>query len=1388
MNVSALTRIEQLMSVEFELQTFIKMDRLLQNSSIDLDKKIIACENAFHISMSSEENPIKNSEDISKQMLQMVENTRQCSLEQTALAWIINQLDHEIKPPTSMYDNESFILEMKERGNLWSCLFKICTLYPAVAERSFMNVKQQPCEFIVKSIAESIDVNSTLETSSNIFKWIAQFILDSENISNALFRQPLSYNQAIAKLIEVSQKDTPCMESSISLELKLILQHYKKFLLQVHANITDGGCLDIDSIEGNFLEVILPVLIDEDTNKIAQDVKLNETITEILCRVLFKRERLISDWKDFMYSLTVPDRKPSPNTDHIEKLLYFLQHNTKENNRVFKLLPILFKAILMTGTKENQQTNMNIIKFTQKEIVLFFVMCSYILKIGPLPTSLPSQIILDSSLAACKITGMMDEKSRLEERLFVFGNLVKILSNYSSSSSLVSVEFNTNEDDNLESSMQFITWLKLCLKDLLETKVHENHTETSWKNTYSSITVVTNMMKLDSRIVESLIGSILGNILFKKSSQFSNTKESAKISSCYELKHGLTCQVARTQFITELFLTYSKLRQIPKLIAKFFLCLQYKDVAASEQQEPKKAYPFSSDNVFNANDLIICGSYISKLPYAQLIEVFKTFSYHLESVETSLVKASLLSQKDIKSEYYVNILNLSNQLIPCFLENSTMSDHLVPISIKEKFIQLMIKMHESIKSKFDSHLGLVTNILLGLSQLASLMMSYDFFESNLELKKGLQSIITEAEPFEKEAKKLISGGKRKLDTNSPKNRKRKKNASNNLDMNNPKDNLSLLQCDLVENVVNLTDEDYNRTANLIWTSMACEDDLLANSENAWLSTLIAENIKLQNAVLCVSIEAFAPYFEKNSSIPTNFKAAFHNFYNHRSHITKDDSNKDKSKIPNNEKMTHHDIIFQAAQAFGNFSIIEIPNNFDLDVTLKTEDITSFTNVFGKLLPLELTQGNLEFVASLLLCNLLVLAPSQNIVFQNYVLASLLRCWDTTYRTTNILRYIPFGKLLRLVCRLEVNVSSVKQKELTLKVFKEIYHDIPLTMQLAKIGVSLQSNSEKANPLLDLNDGTIKILCDAVTSFFSNKNEADFNCDDKDVIKSDTMCSVALMRSIEAFIVAPGQNYKTSNSKTMQDEKSKNISYFSILGENFLLGLKNININHEESVKSSLGSNDNCSITLNNSFDKMTVVISGVSACMTLKSRIPSLDLSSVENGLMTIVKFALNFVSSAIHKNDDSNGVNLRNINQYFHFLKTTCKYVSISEIYNETNSLPILHIWQYFLSSKVFQLNERIQGKVFANTIEQYENELFESILSTFKNKDLFKDLVNSLIERLNAEVTSMDNQERFCRLMNIVANLVNLNLEAESDKNYEVRQTALEKVIQIIQVRSEE
>ena len=48
------------------------MDRLLQNSSIEIDKKLIACENAFHISLSSEKNPIKNNVSDDPKLLQSI--------------------------------------------------------------------------------------------------------------------------------------------------------------------------------------------------------------------------------------------------------------------------------------------------------------------------------------------------------------------------------------------------------------------------------------------------------------------------------------------------------------------------------------------------------------------------------------------------------------------------------------------------------------------------------------------------------------------------------------------------------------------------------------------------------------------------------------------------------------------------------------------------------------------------------------------------------------------------------------------------------------------------------------------------------------------------------------------------------------------------------------------------------------------------------------------------------------------------------------------------------------------------------------------------------------------------------------------------------------------
>ena len=1337
------------------------MDRLLQNSSIEIDKKLIACENAFHISLSSEKNPIKNNVSDDPKLLQSIKSIRNCGLEQVAIGWLLNQLDQEIKPPTSKQNNDFFMTEIKERSKLWSCLAKICSWYPSTAEKTFLIAKQQPCEFIAKSISEGTDVNTSEETKWKILQWISQFLLTSEKVSCAMFRQPLTYNQIIAKLITISQKEPMNNESNKQLNFEFILEHYKKFLKQIHDNVNDGGNIDVDSIEGNFLEVILPVIIDESTN-----TTMSEEISEIIYIILFQREQLVSDWKDFMYSLTVADRKPSTNTDHIEKLLYFLRQNTKDNNRVIKSLPILFNAVLKIASNRNEnQEGINVVtKFTHKEIVLFFVMCSYILKIGPLSSSLPSQIILDNSLAACKISDLMDEKSQKEERLLVFGNLITLLSNSTPTSSIVSVEFNTNKDDNLENSMQFIMWLKLTLKDTLEAR-KQDYMGNCCLNYSSFVIVVTSLMKLDSRIVESLIGPILGNVLFKKMGQCpkistsSQNSDETDIPPLLESMQDMTCQIAKTQFITDLFSTYSRLRQIPKLIAKFFLCLQYK-----EDQAAAKTYPFSSIDVMNPTHLGICGRYLNKLPYAQLMEVFKTFLYHLESIESSLVKASLLSQKDLKSEYYVAILNLSNILIPCFLKNSSVSDHLVPISTKEKYIQLMIKMHEIIKSKFDSHFELVKSVLVSLSQVASLMMSYDTFEGREELKSGLRSIVTEAEIFHDDVK-LLSPTKRKLSNVDTKEKKRKKRALRNTEKSITNGDLILLQNDVMENIDKYTDEDYYRISKIIWTCVHSDENLFSTDFefSTWIKTLVSENVGLQNALLLTTIEAFSCYFKDDNSIPKKIKNAFQNLDCQKFEIV---------------GVKGSEVILQAAQTMSDLSLDVLESMIGEDVPLKTEDVVSFTKVFGQLLPLELIHGNSESTTSLFLSLMLIIAPStKNIAFQKTVVACLLRCWDTTYRTTNILRYLPFGKYIRMVCRLEINLSLNRENESNSKVFDNMFSEkVPLTFQLSKIGVSLQSHGENANVLLDLNDGTLNTICDAASVFYSTK------CDNVLVI-SDAMCSIALMKSIATFVTAPGQSNRLS-SKTMLDDKNRNLTYFASLGEKFLLGLKHIKLNYEDIVSRSIVTNHSSSKTFGE-YDKIVAVLSGVSSTLALTSRLPTLDISPIEDILMNLVKLALIFVSSTLEqtlKHDHPTVVG--NVNQCFDFLEATCKHVALCPTDNEENTQVVKIICKSFLDSKVIQSSNIRTKSDSSIKIEICQNELFETILRTFKNKDIFKDIVTALIERLETELYSTGSFNEFQRVMNLLGYLATISLDAESDKNYEFRQIALEKAIQLIQV----
>ena len=97
---------------------------------------------------------------------------------------------------------------------------------------------------------------------------------------------------------------------------------------------------------------------------------------------------------------------------------------------------------------------------------------------------------------------------------------------------------------------------------------------------------------------------------------------------------GITCELSKSLFIKELLSTYGKLRQIPKLIAKLFICLQSKDNRedAKSNEPGTKHLNFSVIKSLTSNDLECLGGHFNKLPSGQYIEVFKTFLYQMESV------------------------------------------------------------------------------------------------------------------------------------------------------------------------------------------------------------------------------------------------------------------------------------------------------------------------------------------------------------------------------------------------------------------------------------------------------------------------------------------------------------------------------------------------------------------------------------------------------------------------------------------------------------------------------------------------------------------------------------------------------------------------------------
>ena len=205
------------------------------------------------------------------------------------------------------------------------------------------------------------------------------------------------------------------------------------FLKHINGRIAEGGMVDLDSIEGNFLELVLPaisvgnVVENDDKHECSPTINVlsQKLISEMFAKIVFRRENHVADWKDFLYCLTVADRKPSPKLDHIEKILHYCNQNLTKSDDVLNLLPVLFNALTKaTEYTANTKQEDDSIRYTIKECAMFFIMCCRVLKIGPSESSKSSPIILDSSLAACKLPKLSVSEMKWNHRLEIFAKLL----------------------------------------------------------------------------------------------------------------------------------------------------------------------------------------------------------------------------------------------------------------------------------------------------------------------------------------------------------------------------------------------------------------------------------------------------------------------------------------------------------------------------------------------------------------------------------------------------------------------------------------------------------------------------------------------------------------------------------------------------------------------------------------------------------------------------------------------------------------------------------------------------------------------------------------------------------------------------------------------------
>ena len=225
----------------------------------------------------------------------------------------------------------------------------------------------------------------------------------------------------------------------------------------------------------------------------------------------------------------------------------------------------------------------------------------------------------------------------------------------------------------------------------------------------------------------------------------------------------------------------------------------------------------------------------------------------------------------------------------------------------------------------------------------------------------------------------------------------------------------------------------------------------------------------------------------------------------------------------------------------------------------------------------------------------------------------------------------------------------------------------LSQQIARIGVSVQSNNPKSNPLLDLSRKPIEQLCAVFESYFDPSQKLGTEHKGENAKSGDVMAAVALMESLENILASFAVNNRSQNAVTLSEKHDKCLIYHKLLGKSFLNSLTHLKSYENDQVQYKCSEKSTkCKET--DSYGKTMVMIRAATAYLFVQKQaqtsrtmtITTEALSStIKEQLTYLVDFALVVVSSSagIETNGKETLNKPNDIKRCFRLLKAVCQH-----------------------------------------------------------------------------------------------------------------------------------